>query len=260
MAAAIERRARRHPILVAVDEAHTMPVSLGRTLLLTAQRLQRRGRPVQLLLAGTPDLPRLLNAMQTSFWDRSEALPIGRIGPEASAEAIRIPLERDARSIEPRALRAVVRESHGYPFFLQVWGKALWDSSFGSSRPISLSEVDRVRPVFQKRKYLYYGNRYDELHRAGLAPLAARVAALFADSEHRTFEDVHQAIAESLELQGLQADGPSVLESLERLRDLGYIWQAYDRPHPYFEPGIPSLMPYVARAAGSAGSETAPGR
>ncbi len=76
---AIERRARRKPVLVTIDEAHTLPLKLGRALLSAGQRWQYSGLPAMLLLAGTPGLPEHLNTMGTTFWERSEELPIGRL-------------------------------------------------------------------------------------------------------------------------------------------------------------------------------------
>ena len=75
----IERGALRKPVLVTIDEAHTLPLKLGRALLSAGQRWQHSGLPAMLLLAGTPDLPEHLNAMGATFWERSEELPIGRL-------------------------------------------------------------------------------------------------------------------------------------------------------------------------------------
>ena len=95
-------RARPRPLLLALDEAHQMGPGLARDVLNTVQELQSEGHPVLLILAGTPDLPRHLNAMGASFWDRSEKLPIGRLGPHDAAEAVRVPLVAAGRSITAR--------------------------------------------------------------------------------------------------------------------------------------------------------------
>lgn len=128
LAGMLRRRSRLSPVLLALDEAHMMDAEFGRDLFNIVWKLQREGCPVMLILAGTPDLPRHLSTLEASFWDRSERLPIGRLGPETSADAIRIPLEEGGRSITAAALEAAIGESDGYPYFLQLLGEAIWDA------------------------------------------------------------------------------------------------------------------------------------
>ena len=249
-AAVIERRARKKPLLVAVDEAHTLTVKMGRALLSAGQRMQRSGIPAMLLLAGTPDLPRHLNSMHVSFWDRSKRLPIGRLEPVAAGDAIRIPLEDGGRSVAVDALAEAVRESHGYPFFLQLWGELLWDGCPEPSIAISCSDIDRLRPQFWRERNLFYADRYDELDRADLLPVAEGVATEFADKERLTRQQLKRVVRSSLEGEGIASDPRSVTNAIGRLRDLGYVWLVGQESVAYFEPGIPSLMTYVEQNRG----------
>ena len=41
--------------------------------------------------------------------------------------ALRDPIEQEGASIEDAAVRAVLRETKGYPYFLQEWGHQCWD-------------------------------------------------------------------------------------------------------------------------------------
>ena len=123
ISAVLSRRARKRGLVVAVDEAHTLAIGVGRALLNAVQQSLTDQAPVMLLLAGTPGLPRHLNSMDASFWGRSETVPLGLLRPVAAADAIRIPMEAEGRSISTEALAQVVEESHGYPYFLQLWGR-----------------------------------------------------------------------------------------------------------------------------------------
>ncbi len=248
LASMLRRRARLRPLLLALDEAHKMDPELGLELLNAVQDVQGENRPVMLLLAGTPDLPRHLNTIGASFWDRSEKLPIGRLGPQDSANAVRIPLEEGGRSIDADALDAVVRTSHGYPYFLQLWGRALWDGCPAASEPISLDAIQRAQPRFQWARNLFYVERYRELQEAELLTAAGGVAAAFAGSEWATAQQISKALQESLDREGLAGGRESVNESQRLLCDLGYIWLVDRQSQPGYEPGIPSLMRYVERA------------
>lgn len=241
------RKARRGPLLVTIDEAHTMGGQLGQEVLNAVQLARRRGLPAMLLLAGTPDLPRHLESMGASFWNRSEQLPIGRLEPSSAADAIRIPLEERRRSIASGALAEVVDASNGYPFFVQVWGKLIWEAGSTHTLRVSRADVGRVRPEFERRRDLFCHDLYDELWRAGLAAVAAGLASVFADSEQRPRDVVERAVRASLEQLNPTTDRASAVDALDRLVDLGYIWPVVHRTVACYEPGIPSLMGFVER-------------
>ena len=243
---ALGRRARRRGLVIAIDEAHTLATDAGRALLHAVQRLGRKELPVMLILAGTPDLPRHLNTMESSFWDRSEVLPLGLLRPSAASDAIRIPMEAGGRSIAADALAQVVAESHGYPYFLQLWGRLLWTEIKDVSLPASLEDVDRIRSRFKRERNIYYGNRYGELNRAKLARVAAKLSLAFIDTDTLTDLEVEATIGQALESEGRAADADAVMTAFDLLYDLGYIWPVQGESRAYLQPGIPSLMEFVA--------------
>ena len=157
-------------------------------------------------------------------------------------------MEEHGRSIAPDALRQVVRESHAYPFFLQLWGDLLWKGCAEPTAPASRSDLDRVRPLFEEERELYYDRRFDELDNAGLVSVAAGVAAEFSGPERVPRERVRIAIRSALEREGSgQASDPSAVRQADRdLRHLGYIWPVVHQGTACYEPGIPSLMRFVA--------------
>ncbi len=243
----LERRVRRGPLLLTIDEAHEMDGELGQELLNTAQLLLGDRLPLMLILAGTPDLPRRLSAMGASFWSRSRRLPIGRLRPDAAADAVRIPMEQHGRAIEADALEQVVSESQGYPYFLQVWGRVLWEGCPDRSASLTLADVKRLRPVFAAERGLYYDERYEELKRADLVEVAHRLAGLFQASKRRLPGAVEEAVKAWLQASDRPADGDDIQAVCDQLRDLGYIWLVVEGEVRYYEPGIPSLMAYVSR-------------
>ena len=244
---ALARRARSHGLVFAIDEAHTLAVDVGQDVLHAVQRLRSEGVPVMLLLAGTPDLPVHLSEMDASFWGRSRKLALGLLAPDAAADAIRVPLEAEGRSIADKALAQVVAESHGYPYFLQLWGDLLWDAMSETARPASLDDVERVRPLFKTERNTYYRDRYVELERAELDGVAANLSLAFADASKRTSREVNEVIRLALASEGRGWERTSVIAVRDRLHDLGYIWSGGGESRLTFQPGIPSLMRFVAR-------------
>ena len=65
---------------------------------------------------------------------------IGPLPPEDAKRAIAKPARDEGVEIEEAALEAVVERTQGYPYFLQEWGKHLWDVAERS--PITASSVE----------------------------------------------------------------------------------------------------------------------
>ena len=225
--AILARWARKRPTFLAVDEAHRLGTEAGAVLLNAVQDVRGGELPMMLVLAGTPDLPRHLSRIGASFWGSSEQLPLGRLDPASAGEAVRVPSQKHGRSIDDGALAQVVRESQGYPFFLQVWGNLLWQAA-DPQRPVSAADVDRARTAFVAKRALYYADRHRELKDAGLIEVAREVAALFDSEERHTPSEVEEAVAASLRQSGRAADWRAVKAACDRMRDLGYIWSVIE--------------------------------
>ena len=239
---ALRKRARRKPLVLLLDEAHTLDPAVGRALLNAAQEVGS-ALPFLLVLAGTPELPAHLGALNVSFRSRAERLRIGRLDAETTAAAIEKPLAKAGIAIAPDALADVVRDSHGYPYFIQLWGRAVWRRAAGGSAAsprVTRADVDVVRPAFDDVKNTYYLERYDELRRAGLLPAARAVAEAFATRPLLTDPQVDAAVRQGLRDAG---DPVGAAEAEQTLRRLGYVWRPGGEPA--WEPGIPSLMDYM---------------
>ena len=235
-------RAGRKPLVVLLDEAHTLDPEVGRPLLNAAQKV-RRSAPLLPVLAGTPNLRDHLASMGASFWNRGRKLRIGRLDERATAEAIREPLEAEDISITDDALEHLVRDSHGYPFFVQLWGEAVWARAVETSRQEVVSEdVRACRAVFDEQRDDYYSDRYDELKELRLLRPARAVAETFESRAVLTDSELEAAIRRGF---GEAAGDDEVVAAERKLRHLGFVWRAGAMPE--WEPGIPSLMDYILR-------------
>lgn len=242
----LERRVRRRGLILLFDEAHTLPPEVGRSLLTVSQRVRLHGLRFLLVLAGTPDLHDRLAETDATFWNRSEIHPIGRLDTDAGAQAIREPLAADGITIADDALDRVLADCHGYPFFLQLWGDALWKRADAARRggdeapAVTVEAVDLAAPEFERRKRLYYLDRYREMEKVELLGVAASVAEAFAGSPKVSSAQLRAAIAAGL---GEDSD-PARIESAETtLRQTGFVWRGGGDTR--WEPGIPSLMDYM---------------
>ena len=240
-------RARKAPLVVVMDEAHTLDLGVGRALL-NASQLVRHRHPLLLILAGTPNLEGHLAAMDTSFWNRAQTLRIGRLDERATADALRLPFEAADVRVDEAALADMARLSHGYPYFIQLLGQKTWGAMASAAIPheVTPETLERARPEFEHEKRDYYRHRYRELRTQGLRAVARSVAAAFRDrptlDEERLEEAIRAALDDRTDAAADRAEAA--------LADLGFIWDA--TPTPGWEPGIPSLMDYVLEFAPAA--------
>lgn len=246
---ALAKLARRAPTVLLIDEAHTLDAELGGLLLHGAQTVILEGGPLLLVLAGTPDLTRNLRRMHAPFWERCAVHPIRRLDQAASADAIRIPLEEAGKEIAADALESVVADSHGYPFFLQLWGKELWDQACQSSLPIGLADVNRVRLDLESARTSFYLERYCELDASGLVAPAVALAEAFAGIESMVKAKVDEVLEVALAADGRTVTPQTLMQVREELHNLGYVWSPGGARKDLYFSGIPSLMPFVVDAA-----------
>ena len=252
---ALATRVRKKPLVLLLDEAHTLDREVG-NVLLNASQIVGRELPFLLVLAGTPDLRARLATMSASFWNRAEKIALGRLDEAASAKAIERPLADEGIGIEQDALARIGRESHGYPYFVQLWGSVVWrrvpDAGSGAGR-VTTATVEAAAPEFESRKDSYYLDRYEELRKLDMLPLARAVADAFAAVSWIPDERLEQAIRDGL---SQPASRDQAVAAEETLRHLGLVWRAASRP--LWEPGIPSLMDYLREHIPPAASRSAP--
>lgn len=248
LAPLLKARCLRRPLVAVLDECHTLNPEIGRVLLNASQTVCADA-PFLLVMAGTPGLQQHLNTMSATFWSRAEKLGIGRLDDKAAAAALERPLAADTPPIacSTGALEEVVAASQGYPYFVQLWGEAIWRATRdGGAAEVDQSVVAAATPAVGRSQSAYYQDRYQELERASLTAVAARIAVAFAGQPALRRTALNEAIADALP-EGRSGDA-EVLQCRDNLADLGYVWNPPEADD-LWQPGVPSLMDYVCRHA-----------
>lgn len=239
----LQARCRRQPLVVLLDEAHNLGMEVGSMLLNAGQSVAAKS-PFLLVLAGTPNLTAHLNTLSATFWNRAKQIGIGRLDSVAASEAVARPLadQESPVAISDEALAQVVDESQGYPYFLQIWGDALWRAAREeNATQIDLRLASIAKVAFDQERSIYYEDRRRELRAQSLLPVAVQVAAAFRDSTTLVDADLDRIVAAAL---GTDPQNQEVLRLQAGLADLGYIWSPPGEADRW-QPGIPSLMSYV---------------
>jgi len=111
-------------------------------LITALHRTAQRRLPVVLVGAG---LPRLRGRMgrAKSYAERLFDFPeIGPLPPDATKLAIAKPANDRGVEVTAEALDLIVTKTHGYPYFVQEWGKHSWDAAKAS--PITQADVENA--------------------------------------------------------------------------------------------------------------------
>ncbi len=228
-----------------LDEAHTLALDVGGTLLNASQQV-RANAPFLLVLAGTPGLPDHPSAMNASFWSRlgEGLLGVGRLARAAAEEALVRPLGTQGVAIDADALSAVVEHSQRYPYFIQLWGDALWKQHAATgATTITAAAVAAARPSVAASVSDYYQSRYRELRAQGLRTAAIAVAQLFQARADATARE--QELDAALAAAGIE-DAAERAATLDGLNRLGYVWCPPGQLPPIaWSAGIPSLMTFM---------------
>ena len=122
-----------------IDELQYVKEDELAALIMALHRTAQRQLPVAMLGAGLPQVRGNLGKAK-SYAERLFEFPeIGPLSPDDARQAIVKPAEKEGATINPDALDAVVARTGCYPYFLQEWGKHLWDVAERS--PITAANV-----------------------------------------------------------------------------------------------------------------------
>lgn len=126
-------------LILFVDELQYVEEKQLEALITSLHRCAQQGRPISVVGAGLPQLRGRMGKAK-SYAERLFDFP--EIGPLPESAA-RLAIEKPAAELnvlfESAAVEELVRQTHGYPYFLQEWGKHTWDVATES--PITLKDV-----------------------------------------------------------------------------------------------------------------------
>lgn len=153
-------RTRNSAFGLFIDEMQDLDNDLLSALLAVQHRASQREWPFFLIGAGLPNLPSVL-ADNRSYAERQFLYnTIGPLTRHAAADALRIPVQRHGGDFTDDALALLVTASGGYPYFLQEYGKAIWN--LAPTTPFELSDAELAVDV--GRRHLdegFFPSRWD---------------------------------------------------------------------------------------------------
>jgi hypothetical protein len=124
------------------------------------QGISRAGLPVAMVGAGLPDLRvRLLSAKP--YADRLFSYEqLGRLSEGAARSALIGPAAAAGAGYDEEAARQIVHEAAGFPYFIQEYGRELWN--FAETTPITVADLDSAREIVRDSLARnFFGTRFE---------------------------------------------------------------------------------------------------
>lgn len=162
VAAGEAAQSRKSSIVILIDEIQNLPAEEFEALIMAVHRVDQKKLPVLIVGAGLPLLVKLTGDAK-SYAERLFEYPrIDALPEDEGRRAIVEPLAESKVDIEDKAVKLILSETHGYPYFIQEWGYQAWNIAKAS--PITLADVKKCSEAAIKRlDQNFFHSRYSRL-------------------------------------------------------------------------------------------------
>ncbi|HET8760980.1 MAG TPA: AAA family ATPase [Nitrospiria bacterium] len=149
-------------IALIIDELQYLNEEELSALIMAMHQISQRQLPVVLIGAGLPQLVGL-SGRAKSYAERMFQFPeLGPLQPADAAAALQAPVMEQRVRFTDEALKEIIRQTQGYPYFLQEWGYQAWN--LAAKSPIGIDVVKQAtRESIQRLDANFFRVRFDRL-------------------------------------------------------------------------------------------------
>jgi hypothetical protein len=117
-------KSRKTVAVIMIDEVQYVTKSDLGALIMALHKISQRQLPLLFFGAGLPQLAGDAKSYAERLFDYPE---IDRLDAKSARRALVEPARRESVVYDDDALDIILKETDGYPFFLQVWGSHVWE-------------------------------------------------------------------------------------------------------------------------------------
>ncbi|SHG28954.1 AAA ATPase domain-containing protein [Jatrophihabitans endophyticus] len=149
-----------HGVAVFVDEMQDLGPDDVSAICAACHEISQQGLPLVLVGAGLPHLPAVLSASKSYSERLFRYARIDRLERAAADRALRGPARDEDADFDDDALAAMYELTGGYPYFVQAYGKVVWDVAPRS--PVTAADVAVAAPEAEAELAVgFFGSRYE---------------------------------------------------------------------------------------------------
>jgi hypothetical protein len=175
-------------IALFIDEMQDLAPQDVSALCAACHELSQNGLPLVVVGAGLPHLPAVLSASKSYSERLFQYSRIDRLTRTAADQALQTPARDEGAEFTADGLSAMYEITAGYPYFIQAYGKAVWDIAPNS--PITAEDVRVAAPEAEAELAVgFFGSRLERATPAereylhGMAATASAEPATAAATE-----------------------------------------------------------------------------
>ncbi|WP_418064426.1 ATP-binding protein [Pimelobacter simplex] len=169
-------------VAVFIDEMQDLGADDVSALCAACHELSQNGLPVIVVGAGLPHLPAVLSASKSYSERLFSYQRIDRLSREAADRALVAPAEEEEATFTADALAAMYDATRGYPYFIQAYGRSVWD--LAPRTPITVDDIAVAGPEAEAQLAVgFFGSRYERATPAERDYLRAMADAAVAASD-----------------------------------------------------------------------------
>jgi hypothetical protein len=147
-------------VAVLIDEMQDVPPDDISALCAACHELSQQALPLIVVGAGLPHLPAVLSASKSYSERLFRFARIDRLDRASTDHALTAPAAGEGVEFSPAALDALYLATDGYPYFVQAYGKVVWDAALRS--PVTEDDVALAIPDAEAELALgFFGSRFE---------------------------------------------------------------------------------------------------
>ncbi|GAB2680407.1 AAA ATPase-like protein [Barrientosiimonas humi] len=169
-------------VAIFIDEMQDLHPEDVSALCAACHEISQAALPVVVVGAGLPHLPAVLSASKSYSERLFRYARIDRLPRDAAERALQMPAKEEDADFTEDALEAMYSATGGYPYFIQAYGKAVWD--LAPRTPITGEDVGVAAPEAESELAVgFFGSRYERAtpgereYLRAMADVAADIAA-----------------------------------------------------------------------------------
>lgn len=153
---------RKTVVILFIDEIQYLQQKEMEALIMALHKVSQKNLPFLFFGAGLPQIAKLAGEAKSYAERLFDFKSIDKLNPTHAKKAITDPVKKYGVSYEAEALLEILKQSEGYPFFLQVWGSNAWD--IAKTSPISFKDIKiATKNAREDLDKGFYNVRYERL-------------------------------------------------------------------------------------------------
>ncbi len=153
---------KKTAIVLFIDELQMLDEGQLGALIMALHIAAQDLLPIVMVAAGLPQIAAKMGKAKTYAERLFEFISIGQLDKEASIQAIIVPAKKLKVEYSKGALDEILRQTRGYAYFLQEWGKHAWDVATAS--PITTEDAQKASQyALAELDTSFFRVRFDQL-------------------------------------------------------------------------------------------------